>query len=257
MNGNNGDLNSGGEKKPNGWLKFLAWFCPPKLYEGIEGDLLEKFEADIKKVGGKKARGRLARNVLKFFRPDIILRNRFSVQLINAIMLRSYFKITYRNILKNKGYSFINITGLALGIASCLLMFSYVRFEFSYDNFHPNADRTYRVDRRLDVGVTGSSGPPLANTLKTNYPEVEDAMRVNTPGDFIIRFIDSPNHILAFNENHVFAADSNFFSFFGFKLKEGNPRNALIGLNKSGHIGRDFEEIFWRSVCAWQNIAVG
>jgi putative ABC transport system permease protein len=147
-------------------------------------------------------------------------------------MLYSYLKIAFRNILKNKGYSFINIFGLALGIACCLLMFNYVRFELSYDTFHPNVERTYRVDCDLDEGVSGSSAPPLANTLKTNYPEVEEVMRVNTPGDFIIRFSDASDNVLAFNENNVFAADSNFFSFFGFKLKEGNPRTALDGVNK-------------------------
>ena len=151
-------------------------------------------------------------------------------------MLRSYFKITYRNILKSKGYSFINIFGLSLGIACCLLMFNYVRFEFSYDNFHPEVDRTYRVDQvlpwSLEEGVSGSTAPPLANTLKTNYGEVEEVMRINTPGDFIIRFSDAPNHMIAFNESHVYAADSNFFSFFGFRLKEGDSRTALQGVHK-------------------------
>ncbi|HEX5171939.1 MAG TPA: ABC transporter permease [Cyclobacteriaceae bacterium] len=147
-------------------------------------------------------------------------------------MLHCYLKIAYRSILKNKIYTAINIFGLALGMASSFLMFSYVRFESSFDTFHPNADRTYRVDRVLEDGVSGSSAPPLANALKSNFPEIEEAMRVNTPGDFIIRFSDTPDKVLAFNENHVYAADSNFFSFFGFQLKEGNPRTALQGVNK-------------------------
>ncbi len=151
-------------------------------------------------------------------------------------MLRSYFKIAVRSMLKNKAYSFINIFGLSLGIACCLLMFSYVRFELSYDNFHPDVARTYRVDQAmpssLEGGVSGSTAPPLANAMQTNYPEVEDAMRINTPGDFIIRFSDKENHVIAFHEKHVYAADSNFFSFFGFRLKEGNPRTSLQGINK-------------------------
>jgi putative ABC transport system permease protein len=157
-------------------------------------------------------------------------------------MVRSYFMIAYRNILKNKGYSFINIFGLALGIACCLLMFSYARFEFSYDTFHPDVNRTYRVDRNLDSGISGSTAPPMAGTLKTNYPEVEDVMRVNTPGNYTIRFSDGQN-ILAFNEKRVFAADSNFFSFFGFRLKEGNARTALQGPDKvviSEEVARKF-----------------
>jgi putative ABC transport system permease protein len=151
-------------------------------------------------------------------------------------MLRSYLKIAYRNILKNKGYSFINIFGLSLGIACCLLMFNYVRFEFSYDNFHPDLDRTYRVDQtmpgRAQDGIVGSTAPPLANALATNYPEIEETLRINTPGNYIIRYADRSDHVLAYYEDRVFAADSSFFSFFGFPLKEGDPRTALIGVNK-------------------------
>jgi putative ABC transport system permease protein len=151
-------------------------------------------------------------------------------------MLRSYFKITYRNMIKEKGYSFINIFGLSLGIACCLLMFSYVRFEMSYDDFHPDVERTFRVDQKLPWsygGMNGSTAPPVGQALKTNYPEVEDAMRINTPGDFLVRYSDKPGHVLAFNESKVFAADSNFFDFFGFRLKEGNPKTALRGANKT------------------------
>ena len=147
-------------------------------------------------------------------------------------MLYSYLKIAYRNVLKNREYSLINIFGLSLGIACSLLMFNYIRFESSFDTFHPNVDRTYRVDRDLDLGVSSSTAPPLAYTLKSNYAEVEDVMRINTPGDVIVRFSDDAGHILAFNENHIYAADSNFFSFFGFMLKEGDPRTALLGVNK-------------------------
>jgi putative ABC transport system permease protein len=150
-------------------------------------------------------------------------------------MLRNFLTIALRNILKNKGYSFINVFGLSLGIACFLLMFSYVKFEFSYDNFHPNLDRTFRVDQKRPWDapgeIIGSTAPPMANALLTNYPEVEDAMRINTPGDFIIRY-DGPQGVLAFNETKVFAADSNFFSFFGFEMKEGNPLTALRGVNK-------------------------
>src|SRR6185295_20299892 len=100
-------------------LRFLEWFCPPSLSEGIEGDLVEKFESDLDRVGEKRARRKFVWNTIRFFRPAILLRNTFSLQLINTVMLRSYFKMTYRNILKYKGYSFINIFGLSLGIACC------------------------------------------------------------------------------------------------------------------------------------------
>jgi putative ABC transport system permease protein len=97
------------EKYPRVAFRILTWFCPGYLSEGIEGDLLEQFEEDRIRVGVKAAKRRFIWNTLKFFKPGIILRNKFSVQIINTIMLRSYFKITYRNILKNKGYSFIQL----------------------------------------------------------------------------------------------------------------------------------------------------
>src|SRR6185436_4509900 len=92
-------------------LHFLEWFCPRELHEGIEGDLLEQFEIDAKTLGEEKARQVFKWRVLKFFRTEIILRNKFSFQLINVIMLSNYLTIAYRNILKNKAFSAINIIG--------------------------------------------------------------------------------------------------------------------------------------------------
>jgi putative ABC transport system permease protein len=218
------------------WVKFLRWFCPPSLAEGIEGDLLEELENNLIAFGDKKAKRIFILQTLKFFRPGIILRNRFNLTLINTIMWRSYFTITWRNLLRSKGYSLINIFGLSLGISCFLLMINYVRFEFSFDNFHPNVDRTFRIDQTLiwnpDGGQFGSTGLPLAGLLINDYPEVEEATRINTPGDFIIRKDDAKGNVLSFIETNVFAADSNFFSFFGFKLKEGDPKTALHGINK-------------------------
>ncbi len=151
-------------------------------------------------------------------------------------MLQNYFKITLRTISRSKGYSFINIFGLSLGIACCLLTTNYVIFQFSYDDFHPNVDRTYRVDETLiwdpQGGVFGSTGLPLASLMTREYPEVEEATRINTPGNFVIRYTDPKGNTAAFNEDYIFAADSNFFHFFGFKLKEGDARTALYGLDK-------------------------
>ncbi|MEP2671589.1 MAG: ABC transporter permease [Cyclobacteriaceae bacterium] len=151
-------------------------------------------------------------------------------------MFRNYFKSSIRNILRERYFSLINIVGLALGISVCLLIWSYVRFEMSYDNFHSNLDRLYRVNQTLiwspDGGMMGSSGPQLALVLKEDFPEVEEAMRVNTPGDFLVKYQQPNGQISAFNEDNVLAADSNFFNFFSIPLKEGNPATALHGLDK-------------------------
>ena len=89
---------------PKQAMRFLRWFCPPQLYEGIEGDLLEEFQAHQQAHGLRGARRRLMLGVLRFFRPGIVFRNRFSFQLIDMIMFRNYIAIAYRNVLKNKAF---------------------------------------------------------------------------------------------------------------------------------------------------------
>lgn len=225
-------------------LKLLAWFCPPDLYEGIEGDLLEQFQEDARLSTPATARCRFVTNVCRFFRPGIILRNRFSLSTIHYSMIRNHIKLSLRNLLKSKGYSFINIFGLAVGIASCLLILSYIRFELSFDKTHPDVDRMYRVNQTLiwrpGGGLFSSTGPQLAFTLMEDYPEVESVVRINTPGGYTVRLSDAEK---SFREWKVLAADSNFFSFFDFKLKEGDPRTALTGPDKvviSDEVARKF-----------------
>jgi putative ABC transport system permease protein len=218
-------------------IGFVRWFCPPLLVEGIEGDLLEEFDNDVQKNGKGAAGRRLIWNALKFFRLSIIMRNRLRYKNNSLTMLKSYFKITLRNIARSKGYSFINIFGLSLGIACCLLTANYVAFEFSFDNFHPNVERTYRVGMTMiwDVegGEFGSTSPPVPLLLAHDYPEVEEVTRIHTPGNFIVRYTGENGDVRAFNETYIFSADSNVFNFFGFKIKEGDPSTALKGINKA------------------------
>src|SRR5258708_2119020 len=129
--------------------RFLRWFCPPELYEGIAGDLLEQFDCDKKEVGEKSARRRFVWNTVNFFRPSIILRNRFSIQLMNTIMIGNYFKVAARNIAKRKLYSFINAFGLSIGIAFCVLIYLYIQDERSFDQFHTNKNLIYRLEEKL------------------------------------------------------------------------------------------------------------
>ncbi|HLF34493.1 MAG TPA: ABC transporter permease [Cyclobacteriaceae bacterium] len=216
-------------------IKFLRWFSPPQLLEGIEGDLVEKYFDDEKVYGPKKARIAFVLSVLRFFTPAILLRNKLSPISINTTMFKSHYKISYRNILRHKAYSAINIFGLAIGIAACLLTLSFIRFELTFDDFHPDTDRTYRVDQTMiwtqEGGTFGSTGPALAQALTDEYPEIEEVVRVNTAYSSLIRYSDEKGNVISFNEENVLAADSTFFDFFGFKLKEGNPENALKGIN--------------------------
>ncbi|MBP9927253.1 MAG: ABC transporter permease, partial [Cyclobacteriaceae bacterium] len=130
------------------WLRFLEWACPSALYEGIEGDLLEQYELDVLAIGERKAKRKFIWTLIKFLRPGIILRNRFSLSIINTSMIGNYFKVATRNILKRKFYSFINAFGLSIGLAFCMLITLYIQDEKEFDQFHENKSSIYRIEEK-------------------------------------------------------------------------------------------------------------
>ncbi len=141
-------------------------------------------------------------------------------------MLKNYLKVVWRNIKRHKGYSFINIAGLALGLACCLLICIWVLDELSFDKFHENAPNLYRVEEDQDysgriyhVTVTPH---PLAPALKEEIPEIIDATRYVWAGGQLFRCGDQ-----AFYENSVGAVDPSFLKMMTFPLIHGNPDTAL------------------------------
>lgn len=141
-------------------------------------------------------------------------------------MLSNYLKVAFRNILKQKFYSAINILGLSIGIASCLLIVLYINFELGYDKFHTDADRIYRVDLHGKIAGqeinTATTCGPLAGALESEVPEVAMATRLQQDNGYVIRYGDK-----VFTENNITYADSNFFEFFSFKLLKGDLKTAL------------------------------
>lgn len=142
-------------------------------------------------------------------------------------MFLNFVKIAWRSLVKSKAFAFINIAGLATGLACFLLIGLWVKRELSYDRFHPNADRIYRV--HSDIRFGGSdlhlavASDPMGPTLKKDYPEVEEFTRIyNSEGSKLIRkgsqFI---------NEARLFHADSTFFRVFPFPVIYGDTWNAL------------------------------
>ncbi|WP_114752100.1 ABC transporter permease [Pleomorphovibrio marinus] len=142
-------------------------------------------------------------------------------------MIKNYFKIAFRNLLSNKAFSAITILGLAIGIATCLLILQFVQSELGYDSFHEKADRIVRVVFRGSV-QGGSMNeahvmPPVAEALKADYPEVEQATR--------IRKIGYPKVTHNNNSFRNYAAayvDANLFQVFTFPLIKGDPATALV-----------------------------
>ena len=143
-----------------------------------------------------------------------------------------------RNIRRDGIYSLIKIGGLALGLGTSLILLLYVNYQFSFDKQHPDVERMYRINMthiwRPGGGIFHSTGPAVAFALREEFPEIEEIVRINTPGALTIRHTTDAGETRAFNEqfDNVFAADSNFFSFFNFPLREGNPKTALVGANK-------------------------
>jgi len=165
---------------PKLFHRFFRWFCHPALKKYIEGDLLELYDERLKTAGKRTANLRFVIDVLLLFRPSII-RPANEIQSANQYaMFKSYFKIGWRNLLKNKGYSLINIGGLTTGMAAAMLIGLWVYDELSYDKNFANHDRIARVvqnqifDGQVETWFSQAMqlGPELRNTYGDNFDHV-------------------------------------------------------------------------------------
>ena len=145
-------------------------------------------------------------------------------------MLQNMFKIAWRNALRQKQFTVLNLLGLSIGITASLFIALYVLDELSYDNFHEKADRIYRVNQPFIWGDRsqefGSTGPGVGLALVQELPEVEEMVRLHQPGEFIVTSEEGLD-IKSFKESDIFHADENFFSVFSFELVAGHPEEAL------------------------------
>jgi len=142
-------------------------------------------------------------------------------------MFKNYLKSALRQLWRNKFYSLINIFGLAIGLASCLLILLYVQDELSYDQFHKNKDRIYRITEEFKTGEgvmeTGLTPYKLAPDLKNQFPEIEKVVRIDYDLEkYMVKYGDKK-----FMEESITSADSVFFNFFSFPLLEGNAATVL------------------------------
>lgn len=141
-------------------------------------------------------------------------------------MFRNYFKVAARSLWRNGKISVIHIVGLSVGIASCLIMLLYVKSELGYDRFNKKADRIVRVIFKADVGgqKIGEANvmPPVAASLKSSFPEVQQATRLLVGGEPVISYGNK-----SFKEDAFAYVDANFFQVFTLRFLEGDPRIAL------------------------------
>ncbi|MEQ9297460.1 MAG: ABC transporter permease [Cyclobacteriaceae bacterium] len=148
-------------------------------------------------------------------------------------MFKNYFNVTIRNLIKHKFYSFINILGLTAGVSCFLMILLYVADEISYDKDHHQADQIYRLDF---LGVingntfnTCQASVPAAEAMVNDYPEVVEAVRLRQRSEYLVKKFESEQ---TFKEKRVVFADSNFFSFFGLPVSQGDPASMLKGPDK-------------------------
>ena len=145
-------------------------------------------------------------------------------------MFKNYFKIAWRNLVKNKIFSFINIFGLAMGLAIFTLISLYVLDGLSYDRYNENANHIYRVNTNIKINGSEfndkNTPAPMADALVKTYPRIEQAVRISGGGDMLVKKGDE-----TLLEPHAFFADANLFSVFTLPMLGGDPKTALTAPN--------------------------
>jgi len=161
---------------PRLFLRFFQWYCHPKLKKYIEGDLMELYDERVKQSGKRKADLKFILDVLMLFRPGIIKPPEGNKNLNTYGMYKSYFKIGWRNLVKNTGYSIINIGGLALGMSVAIIIALWVYDELSFNTYHKNYSSIAQVMKGGQFDGKHYSGQtyvpyPLIEELKSNYSQ--------------------------------------------------------------------------------------
>jgi putative ABC transport system permease protein len=206
--------------------KFLLSLLRVDLAEEVLGDLDEKFYFNVKTKSPFKAKISYWYQVFHYLRPFAIRRSK-SMYSTSCTLYRSYFKIGWRNLLKNKTYSLINIGGLSIGLACCISIGLYIWDEFSYDRFHKRFRDIYRVvDQQVmggDIFDIAATPGPLGSALMSDFPEVQQFCRVTRMRSAGIL----QQGEAAVEPQELLVVDNTFFHVFDFKLIQGNREKAL------------------------------
>jgi putative ABC transport system permease protein len=248
---------------PPQWAtRLLRWFCAPHLLEEIQGDLQEEFDFQVKTNGLRRARLDYVINVFGFAKPFAIKRKpSTSTNLLNMKMYRHYLTVTFRNILRQKSFSVINVTGLALGMTCCLFIYLWVQDEKQVDNFHARNDRLFRMYQTIEVNgeVSGNYATPIVSP-KNEFVEalsLVDYLKADIPA---IKYSTSyaTGYDLPWGHPETFQvgdkmfklegsrAGSDFFKMFNYPLVAGTVDHALADANSLA-ISRKMATLFFPS----------
>jgi ABC-type lipoprotein release transport system permease subunit len=205
--------------------RLLESFCSPDLLEGVQGDLYELYSVWIKKYGKRKAQGLYLWHTVKFFRPFTLKRKRQNHQIHHTFMLRNYLTLAWRNMLIHRLYSFLNIAGLAVGLACGIIILLWINHELRYDKFHNNLSGIHLMMRNQMLGGeihTGRTTPaPLASELRERFPEIKFAACTGGGGEKLFNLGEKNAHAAGLY------VEPDFFRIMTFPAVAGDPVNAL------------------------------
>jgi putative ABC transport system permease protein len=228
------------ERQPPRWAdRLLELFVSPHLLEYVQGDLHEDFHKQVAQVGLTRARHAYIWAVLHCLTPFFVKRQKTVLQKVElhynneypkpllTAMLSNYLTIAFRNLWRHKAFTTINIVGLAVGLATCLLIVVFVLHELSYDRYHANANRLYRMTLQSRLGESdfhyAYTSEPAGKALLDEVPAVEAVTRLRDDGDMLVKHDHD-----TFKEGRIAFVDTNFFSFFTIPLVKGSAANALV-----------------------------
>ena len=228
----------GGHTRPPSWATWLlSRFSPPGLEDELQGDLLEMYAYWVITIGVRAARWRYGLAVLRLIHPLTGLINKPSHHDVQSnyrttstwqpAMIRNYLKIAWRNLVHQKVFSLINITGLSLGMLCSLLIYGWVQDEQSYDTFHLKGHQLYRVvvnsvDKNGGISDSFENSPGrLAGALKQELPEVSHAATVTWENH------DRMSVGLKADTEKGRVVGADFFQMFSFPLLTGTPQTVF------------------------------
>ncbi|GAB3269719.1 ABC transporter permease [Larkinella harenae] len=210
-------------------------FCAPHRLDEIEDDLDELFYQRVELQGARKARWRYVQDVISLMRPFIMKRKTNPYATPNYTdMFLNYLTVAFRNLQRNKVYTFINGAGLALGMMCGILIFTLVKYHLSFDNFHEHSDRIYRVVTEMhrdNIGYSSSVPVPLGKNFRNDYTFGEKVARIVTVRDQLITLKTGGEPQKIKEEQGVAFTEPEFFEIFNYPLQEGNIRTALQAPN--------------------------
>jgi len=213
--------------QPPRWAdRFLEWYCRSEILEDLQGDLYEHFERNTISKGKRKARQIYCLDVLKFFRPYTIKKFKIVNNITSFIMFKNYFKTSVRSITRNKLFSAINVIGLAVSMSIGLLMIAFISEVFSFDKFHNDGDRIYRVnniykEQQEDPTPFATTSIIMSDRIKETIPGVESQVLMTRGFGGDAKLNDKIIPI-----SGLWASES-FNDVFSFEILQGNPKTML------------------------------